>query len=272
MNTVTFAFEHGSDIDSVETFLREVRTFTGEDSSAVYFRGEPQPTEKLLPSVGRPHFYAGRSTTFNAAQERAMLRRFRRHAYAHFQRVPTEWETLFLARHHGLPTRLLDWTANPLVSLYFAAFYENDEITYRDREAQTATMKLDLDGTVWALQRRSDHDDLDVFDENISPLDVAGVRLVQPFYPSPRMTAQSGLFTLHGDPWSDLVTCAGKPYPSNQLDLAKVKRWRITSRCKTAIIADLDRFAVNSRTLFPDLDGLAKGLWQAEIIGEALKN
>jgi hypothetical protein len=171
-----------------------------------------------------------------------------------------------------LPTRLLDWTANPLVALYFAAFYENDEITYRGKEARAATTKLDLDGTVWALQRREDHDELDVFDSQIPPLEVKGIRLVQPFYPTPRMTAQSGVFTLHGEPWTDVVSRASHRYPAEHLDLAKIKQWQVTSRCKTRIIADLERFAVNSRTLFPDLDGLAKGLWQAEIIREALKD
>lgn len=269
MNTVRFTFEEGSAIESVEQFLDEIRSFGGKDSFQVYFRGEAKESPQLVPSIGRPHYYAGRSMTFTAAQERRMLHRFRRHAYGHFQRVPTEWEALFLARHHGLPTRLLDWTSNPLVALYFAAFHESNEITYRDSGNKTAVMKLNVDGTVWAIQRRPcDQHELDVFDAALPPLAQRGIKLVQPFYPTPRMTAQSGVFTLHGDPWTDVVECAGKEYPEPELDLAKIRRWPITSGCKTAIITDLERMAVNSRTLFPDLDGLAKGLWQAEIIRE----
>jgi len=165
MKTAVFTFEQGAPIEGVESFLAEVRAFAGESSGTFYFRGEPQRSDRLLPSIGRPHFYAGRSMTFDARQERTMLRRFRRHAYAHFQRAPSEWETLFLARHHGLPTRLLDWTGNPLVALYFAAFHENDEITYRGGDDRGPTIKLNLDGTVWAIQLRDDGiSELDVFD------------------------------------------------------------------------------------------------------------
>jgi hypothetical protein len=38
---------------------------------------------------------------------------------------------------------------------------------------------------------------------------------------------------------------------------------------ENSIILDLDRVAINSRTLFPDLDGLARGLWETEILRKA---
>jgi hypothetical protein len=270
MKTATFAFEEGRAIESVEQFLSEIGAGSGGKSFRWYFRGEPQQSRKLQPSIGRAQFYAGSSLTFSQEQERSLLHRFRRHAYSHFQRVPTEWETLFLARHHGLPTRLLDWTANPLVALYFAAFHENDKITYRGDNDETATVKLNLDGTVWAIECREDAPSgIDVFDTALSPLQVPGIRLIQPFHPTPRLTAQSGVFTLHGDPWSDVVECAGKDYRNDELDITRLKRWQITSRYKSSIIVALERLAINSRTLFPDLDGLAKGLWQTEIIRQA---
>jgi hypothetical protein len=269
---VKFQFAEGGAIESVEQFFTELRAFSGAANFDCYFRGEPKLSQTLQPSIGRRHYYAGKSITFSAAQERLMLHRFRRHAYSHFQRVPTEWETLFLARHHGLPTRLLDWTSNPLVALYFAAFHENDEVIRQNERTKSSTVKLNLDGTVWAIRRReTDDHDLNVFDERVSPLAVRGIKLVYPFYPTQRMTAQSGMFTLHGDPWSDVIQCAGKPFRDNELDIAQLKRWTVSSQCKGEVILDLERLALNSRTLFPDLDGLAKGLWQTEVIRSAKK-
>jgi hypothetical protein len=157
------------------------------------------------------------------------------------------------------------------VALYFSAFYDNDEIVYReDRGKKFSTVKLNLDGTVWAIERRADNgQDLDVLTDKRSPLAIRGIKLVYPFNPSARMAAQSGMFTLHGDPWTDLVQVAGKPFAASDLDIARVKRWNVPAKNKTQIILDLERLAMNSRTLFPDLDGLAKGLCQTEIIRQS---
>lgn len=267
MKRASFTFEEGPPIKSVEHFLEQIKSFAGAGDYRIYFRGHGQTTKGLLPSIGRDHFYLGRSLKFDERGERKLLDQFRLHAYQHFSRIASEWEALFLARHYGLPTRLLDWTSNPLVALYFAAFYENQELVLAGSgPGEEKEAKLNLDGTVWAIQRREEIEELDVFRDNRSPLGIPGIKLVFPFNPTARITAQSGMFTLHGQPWTDVIRCAGKRYPAKDLDIAKVIQWAVPSRYKTQIVLELERLAINSRTLFPDLEGLARGLWQTEII------
>ena len=266
MKGVTFQFEEGSAVKSVEQFLEEIRQFVGHGDFGCYFRGEPGASHSLQPSIGRAHHFLGKSLIFTPRQERNLLHRFRRHAYEFFHRVPSDWESLFLARHYGMPTRLLDWTSNPLVALHFASCFERDLTEYPDDRGAAQRIRVNVDGSVWAIQRRGNEDgDLDVFGKT-PPLEVKGIKLVYPFYPTRRMTAQSGIFTIHGDPWANVVKCARKRFPEKDLDIRRLKRWLIPHRHKASIVVALERMAINSRTLFPDLDGLAKGLWQSEII------
>ncbi len=272
MKRARFVYKEAGPVSSVEHFLSEIKRWAGQGEFSYYFRGHGVPITALVPSVGRKHYYLGRSLSFDRRTERKLLVQFRRYAYEHFGRIPTEWETLFLARHHGLPTRLLDWTSNPLVALYFAAFYENEELTYAPDHPPGSTAKLEMDGTVWAIQARTDLHELDVFDDPRHPLRIPGIKLVFPFNPTPRMTAQSGVFTLHGDPWLDMVSAAGRSYREVDLDIAKLIQWKVESNKKPGLVLDLERLAINSRTLFPDLEGLARGLWQTEIIRKCFRS
>ncbi len=243
------------EITNVASLLDAIKEFINGGDPRVYLRGVGDTTYSPLPSIGRKHHYIGRPYTFTRLNERQMLSRFRRHAFAQWNRIPTEWEALFLARHHGLPVRLLDWTSNPLVALYFTSTFEKDP----------------KDGAIWAVQRRRDEDhDLRILDGVVRPLDVPGIKLVYPFYPTPRMTVQSGLFTIQEDPWQPLENFAGHSYRDEDLDIERMTKWSIPKDAKAKIVCELERLGINSRTLFPDLDGISKGLWHSVIVREVV--
>ena len=264
-------FQDMDEVSSVERFLQSLfrlRRRLADDK--LWFRGQPSETFRLLSTIGRQYEYAHRTKVFSPDDERQLLHRFRRRAYPHQPRLLRAGEALFLARHHGLPTRLLDWTANPLFGLYFAS-------TERPTE----------NGTVWAMHRRKGCLGLDAFEfadlsseKNVFGLyatDPAGattqrvttneaVKLIYPFLSSPRIVAQDAAFTFHSNPWRPLEEYARVRFQSDKLDIDTLYRWRIPAPRKHRIVADLSGLGVTHRLVFPDLDGIARSIWETEVL------
>src|SRR5258708_6533473 len=147
---IKFTIECCGNISSAEKLLSEIfRVSREKKGHKLWYRGLSDCSFKLIPSVGREQRYAGKSLPYTPNRERSLLHRFRRRAYPYVGRTMTAGEAIFLARHHGLPTRLLDWTANPLFALYFACARDS-------KEDQTKAGKL------WAMRRRQGTDDQDL--------------------------------------------------------------------------------------------------------------
>lgn len=268
-----------------------------KEGGTIYFRGQEYIDDKgnklqLLPTIGRPHYFVGQPLEYDIESERNLLHRFCRWTYLESKRVLGDWETLFLARSHGLPVRLLDWTSNPLGALYFAAKCEEvrgdaavwaivkkneNEIKEIDllREEPKTTReepKTTIEDDELYYQRA---DDLPTscrnkignlsFKDLQNPLRLKGVRLLYPFYSSPRMIVQNCFFTIQDNPWSPLENYEGRNQ-EEYIEINKIFEWKVLKEYRWEIITQLERLGINNRTLFPDLDGLAKGLWQLEIV------
>jgi len=196
------------------------------------FRGHSDIEYKLVSSVGR----GSHTSRSREKYEQSLFEIFQREAHGFLATLPaSDWEWLSLAQHHGPPTRLLDWTHNPLAALYFAV------------EANP-----ELDGQVFALSAPGKAS--------------ASVRAAPPFnikysvkyYPNivtQRIRAQEGVF----------VACAELEVP---LDRALRGDWRVESlripaSRKEHLRYELYRLGVHASSLFPDLDGLASRIrWQ----------
>ncbi|MEY4979324.1 MAG: hypothetical protein RLZZ352_1594 [Pseudomonadota bacterium] len=164
--------------------------------------------------------------------EVAIFNEFQRHIPAYSSADTSNlWNVMALAQHHGLPTRLLDWTTNPLVAAYFACEGESDS-----------------DSAVWIVWG-FDHEDTSPLPAN--PTDIKQVFCVTPWVISPRIQAQSGEFTAHPN---------GKPISEFLTHEDRILKIRISREKRVRFLLQLDLIGINRRTLFPDLDGLAQYL------------
>lgn len=209
MEQIIESFEH----------LHELLADSYKFSPVVVYRGVRSASYQLIPKVGRLPKY-------DAALEEDLLRLFRIHATPYLVSNPiNHWEWLAIAQHHGLPTRLLDWTRNPLVAAYFAVEKDCDEPSDSAIYAFSADDELDLETLP-------------------DPLKVTVEGVVFPNHITPRIVAQSGLFTIH-------------PNPTEPLRGPKVDKLIIPASLRNDLKKILFMYGLHRGTLFPDLDGQA---------------
>ena len=160
--------------------FEDFHNFCAPKRRGVYpiYRGvRDEQNHLLVPSIGR--IKIGEKTS-REKDEARIFKVFKQSALPHLSYIPkNEWEWLALAQHHGLPTRLLDWTYNPLVAAYFAVSH--------DLSCDSAIYQSTIPDTVDELAEPS-------------PFDVKQVIRYRPSHITSRIIAQRGLFTIHPDP------------------------------------------------------------------------
>lgn len=204
--------------DVVVNSFQELHAAIGKRGMATIYRGVGDASYTLIPK-------AGRSGVCTLKVERAMLDLFQIHATPHLHRLPqNQWEWLFIAQHHGLPTRLLDWTRNPLVAAFFAV---------EGGGSQDAAIYI------WkASQVLIERDFPD-------PFSVPSAVTCLPRHINTRIAAQAGVFTI-------------QPQPLKPLLLDPLERIIIPDSFRRELRRILFRYNLHRGTLFPDLDGQAK--------------
>ncbi|AGA89229.1 FRG domain protein [Thioflavicoccus mobilis 8321] len=212
-----------NEANSFTDFHAIIERFQGK---SVVFRGQKNTEWGLRPKVGRTDFHVtsgGRSQA-----EKTMFNLFKERAIPSLDNIPhNDWDWLAIAQHHGLPTRLLDWTYNPLVALYFSVETEHEG-----------------DSAVFLLKHKcmyvADHGDV----PSANPLEFDRVALFVPNHINKRVIAQSGLFTIHPEP--------AKDYSDNKIEKIIIKQ-----AVRKSIKRMLNQYGINRATLFPGLDGLS---------------
>lgn len=227
----------------------------------VWFRGTSSADAyPLSPSLYRRK--SDGSDDFYARHEASLIETFR-HRSPPFMTTPLPPEddqgnlhTLFIMQHYGIPTRLLDWSENPFVALYFALVKWRKSLP-------------SADAGVWLLDprklNRSSLQGTTSDSDIILPPSHPNLRGYQPgqiarkkpvamygVHNSKRIVAQRGVFVLFG---SD-------PDPMDQQeptgDDKVLDKIIIDKDCAGEIFSALFNMGFTDSVVFPDLDGLAK--------------
>ncbi|MFJ1337030.1 FRG domain-containing protein [Pseudomonas caricapapayae] len=231
--------DFAGEIKSFDGFRSIVRGVTPDER--YFFRGEGRDYYSLIPKVGRtkkallPLGYYDENTIFE---------RFKNQAIGLVHPSPmNEWEWLALAQHHGLPTRLLDWSTNPLVALYFAVAEPMNDVDLQ--KEQIVAPKYQGDAAFYFLTIKSAFINTNVIRK---PLKHQYVGIYKPPHVTNRIRAQSGVFTIQPDPHQPL---------NERLRGSAVRKYRIPYSAREEIRQELRLFGIHQAFIYPDLDGLA---------------
>ena len=281
-------------VDTFEDYLLIVKNEI--DKTKRYERGQGKRVVdgyQLWSSIARYEYLKEKTSTELIEIERRALATFSYHVIGHVNHIPRDdWEMLALAQHHGLPTRFMDWTTNPLVALYFAtretekdaegnpidsAVYVlvQDPVKYSNLKAQRQNPpatepekvekapKSDADTDPYGVYGlESNSTDVEVGVSTVVPeIEKYPVLPVSSFNPF-EITANVIYEPPHVSPRiraqdGVLLACFNPLEALEEKDYLEIL---IKAEAHDAIRKRLDLYGVFDKQLFPDLDGMAKWL------------
>lgn len=251
------------EVDGIEGLLSEVLSITRnlEAGSFLWYRGLPKQSFGLSPTIMR----AGKTAPQVFDREKRLLTRFRQRSLPYWPSgyPQNDWEHLFAMQHHGIPTRLLDWSENLFVATHFAL--SNPDNNENELPAlwcvdpirwNRSTPVLSEYGDLIQVLTTSD-DDIDPYRpetqkrRNKSPVAIFGT------HNSKRIVAQRGTFMIWGEdtrPLEDFVP-----------EMPQAQLWQLAIRGdREALARDLAALGFGETMVFPELTALATELSRAE--------
>ena len=219
----------------------------------IWFRGCTDQAYSLIPSIAREGF--------DLKHEDSLINFFKQNAVQFVaERPQSEWEWLFLARHHSVPTRLLDWTESPLVGLYFAT-HSQDNIDRNDQK----------NGSLWVLlpTKLNETSNIELSDARSLPIFEDGDKNLSNFLPTKlvmeqlsRLTPAAGIaarYSTRMQAQRSVFTVTHREQQPIEMvgDLKHIGRYIIPSNRKPIIREQLRVLKIDKFSVFPELDNAA---------------
>ena len=212
-------------IQTIKNFRELFDIFEGTKvGQTIVYRGVTDSSYELKTSLGRCEPKYGKTIV---QLEKRILKLFKESSISYLENKPqNELEWLAIAQHFGLPTRLLDWSYNPLVATFFAV--EKNE---------------DTDAVIYTFSGAETIQD----SSKIKPADLDKVIRYRPPHISTRIQNQAGLFTVHSE-------------PEKEFTHDKLNKIIIPRKIKRDIKKSLFKYGISQKLIYPGLEGISKDL------------
>lgn len=307
-------------------FIRKVESGCVENTGlpATWYRGQRDKNWDLLPGILRKPVidaierekkkfsYSRRELEYVLEKESNLLINFKREGASFTDRLLVNKEWYYLAQHHGLPTRLLDWTKNPRIALWFAIqpdengkdstdgclytinpkdfnTYKSPSILEQDytlneirefersyiewifgfRKSMIPDMDSDVSKKILELNNSENEEDQQALEQACAKIkedfkNVNGkILAISPDWYNSRQACQASFFTIH---LPDLNVANSVVTSTSKIIVRDEDKLIIPKKHKRFLRTFLSIEGMRRWNVFPDFDGLAKGLID-EIIG-----
>ncbi|MBK1830166.1 FRG domain-containing protein [Verrucomicrobiaceae bacterium R5-34] len=208
------------------------------------FRGQSR-SWTLRPGIDRMRKPIQNGDQYPIPRDRELLEEFKRLSWPLVDRPPEwddDWSWLALAQHHGLPTRLLDWSTSSLIGLWFAiGEFQQERYPPIERDKGPCVWMLRLNEGLWASR-------------NNDPFNLSDLRAYAPPTVTPRLHGQRGVFTASGIR-NNRGSIENFERNVNNPDSMFLEFVTIRPDCAQSMAEELRQQGIDESTIYPDLQG-----------------
>jgi hypothetical protein len=219
-----------SSIEGFRSWIQQVK----DKTETTIYRGQRKDFP-LLPNICRDN-----KKELLLQNEKKLLTEFKNKAKPYLQAIPkNDWEWLVFAQHHGLYTRLIDWSYDPYVALWFAL---------------KETEKNDNRPEVWVMNPLK-KDVISNFDKT-RPFSGQRSKVFNSSFRFPRINEQKGCFILFKH--IENTKNGFVPIENNKQLRTRINRIRIQNHSATHILSQLNDMGYDNDSMFPNIDKVAE--------------